>query len=170
MINQHFRLPPFFRSHAPVSGCCGSSGDGCASTQGFFGLRRQRSKTHSGNCDGNFQAQWIFCKSSSQNHISSTVFTITFERITRHGCSKKQQIIESRQWSFCTSATNIINSGSCCSADFRQGIIVKSCRFSRMSLCSEFCHFKLVGISIINIKIIQFAGRTVTAKIGGIGF
>src|SRR5690349_10404480 len=95
--------------HAAVTGRGRGSDGARAPSERLLGGGRERSKTHAGNRDRNFQSDRLACEPTADRDLSRAFLAITLQWIAAHRCAQEQQVVEMRQPAFGAEATDVIN-------------------------------------------------------------
>ena len=78
LIDKSLRRLAFFGGHAAVAGCRGCAGFSSGASNGLFGVGREGSEAHAGDCDGDRQFDGVLGEPGSQHGLRQAAFAITF--------------------------------------------------------------------------------------------
>ena len=103
--------------------------------------------------------------------IGAAFLAIALERIARDRGAEEQQVVEMRQLALGAGATDIINAGGRSTADLRESVIVEAWPIcgAWCAECRGPCGFDSIGVGIVDVEIVELAGRAIAPEPPRIG-
>ena len=145
LIHQRLGRAALLLRHAAVTGGRAGAHLGRSTAQRFLHVRRQRTKAHAGDGDGDVEFDRLLGESGAEDGLGHTLLAVTLERVTRHRSGKEQQIIEMRHVALGTQPADLVETMSRSILDVVDDAPVEAGRFlGRAALDVNGLHVHLV--------------------------
>ena len=131
-------MPTFFLCHSAIAGGGRGASSSCAAAKGLFRWTGQRAEAHARDGDRNIQLNWTFGEACAERNGGLTLLSIAFERVAGDRRAQKQQVVKVWNPALRTAASNIVDAGGGCAANFTVRAVVKRRRLHGRGLRDLF--------------------------------